>query len=198
VYTPTLSGLSDRRQLLSRDLTLGDHIQDVVDVFRREQIENAILCGHSYGGWVISGAVETVESQVSSIVFLDAHVPKDGQSGVNTSTGGQEILECWERGEVSRPVRDVDSFVVKPANRQWITERLTPQPLSVSLQPIHLTGARERIASRTYIKAMRYPPKIFFDYLEEAERKGWHIEKVNCGHEVMVDEPEWLADVLLR
>jgi pimeloyl-ACP methyl ester carboxylesterase len=70
VYTPTLTGLGERSHLINRDVNLDTHITDVVNVFKWEGVANAVLCGHSYGGWVISGATEQVLPQVASIVFL--------------------------------------------------------------------------------------------------------------------------------
>src|SRR5262249_22120518 len=57
VFTPTLTGLGERSHLMSRDINLDTHITDVVNVFKWEDIKDAVLVGHSYGGWVISGAV---------------------------------------------------------------------------------------------------------------------------------------------
>jgi pimeloyl-ACP methyl ester carboxylesterase len=39
-----------------------------------------VLCGHSYGGTVISGVAEQAVDRISSLVFLGAFVPEDGQS----------------------------------------------------------------------------------------------------------------------
>jgi pimeloyl-ACP methyl ester carboxylesterase len=82
VFTPTLTGLGERSHLLNSAIDLETHITDVVNVFRWENIENAVLCGHSYGGWVISGVAEALESlavPLAAIVFLDAHLPENGQ-----------------------------------------------------------------------------------------------------------------------
>ncbi len=198
MFSPTLTGLSERKHLLSREVTLDQHIEDVVEVFQRQRIQDAILCGHSYGGWVISGALEHVESKVSSTVFLDAHLPEPGQRGVDSSNGRSEIMKAWERGDMARNPPPVDYFKGKPENEDWIQNQLTPQPLSVSFQPIVLTGARERVSSRTYIRATRFKSAQFDAAADRATKNGWRTFKIDCGHEVMVDEPLWLADVLVR
>jgi pimeloyl-ACP methyl ester carboxylesterase len=77
VFAPTLTGLADRSHLLGTfDINLTTHITDVVNLFEWEDVLDAVLVGHSYGGWVISGAMERLEGKVRSIVFVDAHVPK--------------------------------------------------------------------------------------------------------------------------
>ncbi len=42
----------------SRDINLDTHITDVVNLFKWEDLNDAVLVGHSYAGWVISGVVE--------------------------------------------------------------------------------------------------------------------------------------------
>ena len=77
VYTPSLTGLGARSHLMNRDITIDTHVEDVVNLFKWEGIESAVLCGHSYGGIIISCAIERLRSQVSSIVFVDAIMPEN-------------------------------------------------------------------------------------------------------------------------
>ena len=55
VFTPTLTGIGERSHLLSRDIDLQVHIDDIANLIRWEELDEVILCGHSYGGAVISG-----------------------------------------------------------------------------------------------------------------------------------------------
>jgi pimeloyl-ACP methyl ester carboxylesterase len=144
VYTPTLTGLGERSHLISREINLDTHITDVVNVFRWEGIENAVLCGHSYGGWVVSGAVEHVLTQVTSLVFLDAYVPRDGQTGLDIATplSRDGINLAMKNGAISRPPPTAESFNVNEKDRAWVDAKMTPQPLGVSLQKIRLTTSR--------------------------------------------------------
>ena len=70
----------------------------------------------------------------------------------------------------------------------------------MALQPIKLTGAREKVAKKTYIRAAAYPQPTFDKALAECKAdKTWRtFEATNSGHDVMVDAPEWLVDVLLQ
>ena len=54
VYTPTLTGLGERSHLVSRATNLDTHVQDIINVIRWEELTDIVLCGHSYGGMVIS------------------------------------------------------------------------------------------------------------------------------------------------
>src|SRR4029079_972831 len=81
VFTPTLTGVADRSHLLSKDITLDTHIADIVNLFKWEDIKDACLVAHSYGGWPSSGALEQIHDRVSSIVWLHAVKPGEGQKG---------------------------------------------------------------------------------------------------------------------
>src|SRR6195256_5965415 len=85
VYTPTLTGLSERSHLLSPAIDLDLHITDVVAVLHYEDLRDVILVGHSYGGMVITGVADRAAERVGRIVYLDAANPVNGQSLVALS-----------------------------------------------------------------------------------------------------------------
>ena len=72
VFAPSLTGNGDRSHLLSKDVILDTHIADIVNLFKWEDIKDACLVAHSYGGWPSSGALEQIHGRVASIVWLDA------------------------------------------------------------------------------------------------------------------------------
>jgi hypothetical protein len=77
--------------------------------------------------------------------------------------------------------------------------KLTPQPVGTYFQPIRLSGARDKAAKKTYISATGFPNSAFDKALAACKAdKSWTTIEVNSGHSVMLDEPEWLADTLVR
>ena len=80
VHTPTLTGLGERAHLLTRDVDLDTHIADILGLFEAEEIEDAVLCGHSYAGMVITDVADRIADRLRAIVYLDAFVPDHGQS----------------------------------------------------------------------------------------------------------------------
>ena len=201
VYTPTLTGLGERSHLLTGSINLETHITDIVNVFKWEDLENTVLCGHSYGGWVISGAIEQVQPRVSSIVFLDAFVPEDGQTGYDLTAERNRpaIDEAVGKRAISRPAVAAESFQVNPKDRAWVDGKMTPQPIGVYFQKIRLTGARERVPRRTYIRATNFTSLPFDRFLARAKANpGWRTYEVPSGHDVMVDNPARLAEILLE
>jgi hypothetical protein len=70
VISPTLTGLTDRSHLLSKEINLDAHILDIANIIEWEDLGDVCLVAHSYGGFPGSGALEQIGSRVSSIVIL--------------------------------------------------------------------------------------------------------------------------------
>ena len=66
VFTPTLTGVADRLHLLSPQVDLETHITDVTNLIRWEELADVVLCGHSYGGCVISGVADRVSDRIGA------------------------------------------------------------------------------------------------------------------------------------
>lgn len=60
--------------------TLQDNINEVVEYILANKIENFVLVGHSYGGFVITGVADKLSNRVSSLIYVDALIPKNGKS----------------------------------------------------------------------------------------------------------------------
>ena len=76
-YSPTLTGLGERSHLLSRDIDLNCHIQDVVNVLEYKGLKDVVLVGHSYAGMVITGVADRCPERLAQLVYLDAFAPQN-------------------------------------------------------------------------------------------------------------------------
>ena len=202
VYTPTLTGLGERAHLFSGNITLDTHVQDVVSVFEYEDLREVHLCGHSYGGFVISGAVERVPERIASLTFLDAFVPADGESLIDISLRpgpSRQLVGAMANGGLGVPPIPAANFNVNAADRDEVDRKCGPQPIGTLLQRIRLTGARERCAAKTYVRAAAYASAGFDSYRAQcAADPSWHVTDVQCGHDVMLDMPHELAALLVQ
>jgi len=202
VYTPTLTGVADRSHLLSKDIVLDTHITDLVNLFKWEDLKDVCLAAHSYGGWPSSGALEQIGDRVSSIVWVDAFKPENGQKGIDYASdfSRKAMEEAVAKGEPGRKAPPAKAFAVNEKDQAWVDSKVTDQPNGVATQPIKLTGAREKIAKKTYIRAVRYPQAAFDKALAECKADpSWKtFVNENTGHDIMVDQPQWLADTILQ
>ena len=82
-------------------------------------------------------------------------------------------------------------------DRAWVDAKQTAQPIGVSLKPIKLTGARDRVAKKTYIRATKYEnPNFDRFYAKTKADRSWRTYEVPCGHDVMIDMPDRLTEIL--
>ena len=134
--------------------------------------------------------------------MLDSFKPEDGQRGIDyvSEFSRKAFIEAVAKGEPGRLAPKAEAFLVNEKDRAWVDSKLMQQPNGVATQPIKLTGAREKVARKTYIRATKYPQAAFDKALAECKTdKSWKtFETTSAGHDVMGDAPDWLADILLQ
>jgi pimeloyl-ACP methyl ester carboxylesterase len=201
VFTPTLTGLGERSHLLRAGINVSTHVTDIANVLKWEGLSNVVLCGHSYGGLVVSGVAEKSASAIGSIVFLDAFVPENGDAMTDLTSGAvrDNIKAAAERGDLGVPARSAAAFHVNENDQAWVDAMCVPQPIGTMTEKMTLTGARERIGKKAYIRAAAYPnPGFDAAYARVKADTSWRTYEVRCGHDVMVDMPERLGEILVE
>jgi pimeloyl-ACP methyl ester carboxylesterase len=200
VVAPTLTGLGERSHLLNPEIDLETHILDVVNLMKWQELRDVVLVGHSYGGMVVSGVAERMEKSIASIVMLDAFFPADGQSLVDLQPAPvrEATTKAALDGVTAVPPLPAAMFNLNENDRAWLEAKATPHPIKCFLQPSKLTGARDRIAKRTYIRAVDYPSVPFDAGMTEARKKQWRIMEIGGGHIVPLDQPAQLTEMLLQ
>lgn len=201
VFTPTLTGVGERSHLLSRDIDLQVHVNDIVNLILWEALEEVILCGHSYGGAVISGAADAVPDRIAALVYLDAFLLEEGEALHDLLPVEHRELQlslAEEHGEGWRvPPIPAEIFNVNARDRDWADRQCTPQPLATFQQKLRLNGGLRRIARNHFIFASGWEGTPFTASYLRAKARGWTTGETACGHDVMLDDPEWLVSELL-
>jgi pimeloyl-ACP methyl ester carboxylesterase len=201
VHTPTLTGLGERAHLIHPGVDASLHIKDVLNLIAYEELTDIVLVGHSYGGCVISGVAEAVPGAIRSLVFLDAFIPDDGDATLDLvqPVVQDAIRAALARSDTTVPVRNAATFNVNETDRAWVDRLATPQPIRTFTEKLRLTGARERVAKKTYIRASGYPNIAFEKAFARAKADpSWRTYEVACGHDVMIDAPDRLTEILLE
>ncbi len=90
-------------------------------------------------------------------------------------------------------------FEVNVAGRDWVNRQCTAQPLGCWEQPIHLTANAFPSEDTVYICATGRTGGTgrFLAQFERAKSLGWKTFTIPSGHDVMLDDPETLTDLLL-
>ena len=202
VYTPTLTGLGERAHLLTREVGLDTHVEDIVNVLTYEDLRDVVLVGHSYAGMVVAGIAERVAERLAHLVYLDAFVPWEGQSLLEL-TGPTEGPAVRERAEREGdgwgvPPLPLEAFgVVDAGDLAWARPRLGLQPLKTFEQPMPQTDPAAAALPRTFIHCSAWAG--FTAYADRARTEpGWRVRELATGHDAMITAPEDLAQLLLN
>jgi pimeloyl-ACP methyl ester carboxylesterase len=204
VYTPTLTGVGERAHLLSPQVNLETHIADILGVLIWEDLRDVILVGHSYGGMVITGVADRAPERIGQLVYLDAAIPRDGESLVDLSP---ELMELARRdARVENGVEVVlgpDTEAARTIGSQdadlkaWKGRRQTPHPWVTFAEPLRLTNpaalARIPRSNINCTSTLRLRPKDKLERALSADR----VFEIDTTHDLMVTEPERTAEMLL-
>ena len=210
VYTPTLTGLGERAALLTPEIGLDSHVQDVVNLMETTDLQQVILVGHSYAGMVITGVADRVPGRIAQLVYLDAVVPRDGQSLADTAPlmGAMLRREANKHGDGwwINPPRDRGGLIgsMKEPDLSLVRSKVTPQPLKTLIQPLHLTH-KDAVAAipHTYIECTGRG--VIVSLLRRTlmrgsplNEPGWTRRTIASDHMAMMLAPQALADLLLE
>ena len=187
--TVTLTGLGDPAGPRTAATNLDTHIQDLVSLLDTEDVHDAVLVGHSYGGMVITGAAARAGGRVRRLVYADACVPADGDSCYGLV--GPAIQQQFLRGA------GADGLTVAP--KPGLDERAVPHPLASLVQKIRLEAPPE-VEHRDYVYCSRWAdPSPFTEVYERLGRDpGWHVHSLPIGHNVARDAPDELVKILIE
>ena len=73
------------------------------------------------------------------------------------------------KGEAGRKPPTASQYAFSEKDYAWMDSKLTPQPNSIVRDPIKLTGAMQKVAKKTFIRAPKYPQKMFDRAYEECK-----------------------------
>jgi len=191
VYRPSLTGLGERAHLNSPDVDMDTHIMDIVNVLEFEELKDVILVGHSYGGMVITGVAHRVPERIAHLVYVDAILPKDGESvfGLGDPEGEAFVVGlAEERG---------DGWKIPP---YWPeVGKDVAHPLETFRQPIVLGNPDAEEIPATYVLTYEGEPEAdgFYKYAGGAKERGWGYEELVTGHNPQRTLPNEYAEILV-
>lgn len=193
VYRVTLTALGERSHLSAEGVNLTTHINDVVNTILFEDLHDVVLTGHSYGGRVITGVMNRIPERIRHVMFFDAAVPNDGESGFSRQGG---------------PPADL---VVKDGRRMqpWMNEKPTKyphnvgHPIGTSLEPVSYNNPEAFKLNVTYvpfIPAGQDPKERAArdQNWKNAVARGWTVRTFPGSHTAMLEDPKGLSVLMLE
>lgn len=207
VHAVTLTGLGERAHLLTPEVGLQTHVDDVVNLLESQDLREVVLVGHSYAGMVIGCASHQVPQRLAHLVYLDAFVPEHGKSlfdlQVKRFRDQLQALADSEGAGWKIPPLDPSGEtlgVTDPKDIEWLRSKLTAHPLQTLKARASLHHPDADKILRTYILCTGNPPDGSFPRIAEQLKAkiDWNYMEVPSSHSAMITAPDVLSDRLLK
>lgn len=204
VFTPTLTGMGERSHL-GPHVGLATHVKDVVAVLEYENLWGVVLCGASYGGMAVTGAADRIPDRIKLVVYIDALVPRNGQSGLDllpAAFGDMVRARAGQQGHGWVPIPEAvlpPEGLIPDEKRSGYVARLRPQPVATFTEPIFLTGAIDRLP-RAFVRCTGAALDVGGDpiapFAAQAKSEGWLYRELVAPHDPHLFDPAGTAAVL--
>ncbi|AKK71933.1 hypothetical protein OK18_04115 [Chryseobacterium gallinarum] len=202
VYSPSLTGLGDRKHLINDDIDISTHIRDIVNLIEMEDLHDVYLVGHSYAGAVIAGVADQIPERLHKLIFLDAMIVENGMSPISMQPEPvREIqMENIRNKEHFEPF-DVALFgVTEPNLVKWVEERITPQPFGTFAQVLHLDHVYGNGLPLVFIACTDPQLPIMKEMSEKVladKNLKWQYLEIATGHDAMLTAPKKLSKMFI-
>jgi pimeloyl-ACP methyl ester carboxylesterase len=202
VFRPSLTGLGERSHLLNSAVDLETHIADILGVIKWERLYNVTLVGHSYGGMVATGVADRVQEHIGSLIYIDAFIPRDGQSLLDLlpherAAGMLKLAEEHGNGWYVPAAALPSQHVSEPSEAALLKELCVAHPLATFSQKLKVSGNHLRVAKKAFVLASGQAPSVFTRFADEARALDWPVEELPTHHFTMLSMPRETAEVLM-
>jgi pimeloyl-ACP methyl ester carboxylesterase len=200
-FTPTNTGVGERKHLLSRDIVLDTFIIDVMNVIEAEELSDVILVGHSLGGLTVTGVADRMPDRIRHLVYLDAVLIESGQTLLDSfspEAAAARRKAAQELNGVTVFVPPSGGAIPKDPVAAWIGRRVTPHPFATYETPLKLAHPLGNGLPCTYVVSTKTPNPGLESYRALARsQKGWHQAELYQNHPAPALAPKEVAQLLM-
>ncbi|MCP4180838.1 MAG: alpha/beta hydrolase [bacterium] len=157
-----------------RSSSLTKHISEVCSRIINEDIQNIILVGHSYAGFVITGVADSLSDRINKLIYVDTLVPKNGNS----------VMDFFNKAKTKFSKYGVTLF--KPLSEPLIFDTLKFKQKNKSY--IHCKNSQ-------FIEMLNFIPAYFKQHKEE---EYWRYIEIDSDHYCMTKKPNELTEIILQ
>lgn len=201
VYAPTLIGLAERAAEATADTNVSTHVADVVAVIDEHDLHDVVLVAHSYGGLVATGVAAKRGDRLAELVYLDAFVPKDGQSardllGEDFAAAARSAADAAGTPTMVPPMFAVEDITGWSGERAAaFAARMSPHPIGTLDEPVRVPA--DFTAGRSFIYCNARPLGIVERHAAEArDSPDWRYFELASPHDAVHVMPSAVAGLI--
>lgn len=181
----------------------------IVDFIVRNDINDFVLVGHSYGGTIIAKVAEAIPERISRLVFLNAFVLLDGQRLFDETPQNVAASEAGARSSGDDTyippfefVRDLFFNTVSRDDALRYYSQWSPQPMQPFRDRLDLKAFYGLSIPKSYLTCtedIRVPMPELSWHPRFSNRLGrFRFVSMPGDHEVMYTNPQLLAQKLVE
>ena len=200
VFAPSLTGFGDKAHLLSPEVGLDTHIDDIAGLIEDNALDEVVLVGHSYAGLVISSVANRLPQRIAHLVYLDAMVPEDGETAADVQPITKELIDTavdgWRVPPLPEQPAPLGLFgVTDPEDVAWLRATLSDHPVNCFRQPVRLDDPAADAIPRTHIHCVAGQPEGITRRPVPATDR---LRELPTGHDCMVTMPAEFTGLLVE
>jgi pimeloyl-ACP methyl ester carboxylesterase len=204
VFTPTLTGQGDRRSSCTPEVGVSTHVTDITDLLWFEDLTDVHLILHSYAGILAGPIAGGAADRLSSISLLGGFITRSGECLLDVepdevaaryrrqaeSVGGGWLVPTDPSFLTQWGVTDSDLAA-------WVGPRLTDFPLRCQVEPTTFDEESLARVPKAYVRHTSPPLASLEKSYRRAVSEGWDCHDVVAGHDMMLEVPELVADLVV-
>ncbi|GAA3203447.1 alpha/beta fold hydrolase [Nonomuraea helvata] len=206
-FALTLSGLSSDPAgsgSEASDVTLADHVDDVLSVLIEHDLDDVVLVAHDYGGVVAGCVVDRAPERVSHTVYVEAFLAHDGRSMLDAFPDGvhaEELRLIADNGGRLPPpplAAIADGQDLSSRDARWLAKRFVAHPGRSISGPATLgRPAAGHPATYVVCEQDHFAGSVGDDIDRLRDEPGWTFRTLPTGRWPMLSVPDELVELLL-
>ena len=213
VHAPTLIGAGERASEGGPDTDLTTHVDQIVSLVESLSVPRVILVGFSYSGLVVEGAAAKIPKRIALLVFIDALLVPQGQSGFDAFPAEEADrfrAAAHDRGDACKlppfplervgGIGPVESGVDFTDVERTLLERRGSHPIGSYEERVTWDATALAEVARRYVICTGKPSPMqerLTARARELRESGCTVDELPTGHFPMRSMPNALTAILV-
>lgn len=199
-----LTGQGERSHLLTPEVGIATHVQDVVAMVEFADLSDVILVLHSYSGVLAGPLAQRLRGRLRAVVAAGAFLVEPGQNLLDveppeTTQRYRDLAGSSGEGwRIPASAAFLDQWGVRDARlRQFVGPRLTDFPYRCATDSVDFDPRPLQALPRHYLEHTDPPLESLAHSIALAKRQGWRHHTIATGHDLMLTDPAGTTRALL-
>ena len=205
VFTPTLTGQGDRNHLLTPEVGVNTHLQDIESLLYFEDLWDVVLVLHSYAGILAGPLAQRCQQRLNTIVLAGGFYAYPGEALQDIEP--EKVVDYYKEQVTQNGdgwfLPATSSFLVQWAVcdkelQHFVAPRLTDFPYKCLADRLDYNPQALNALRRIYIEHTNPPLESLRYSIDRSIADGFQHLTIATGHDMMLADPEGTAILLSK